>query len=195
MSEAKKIIGRRTIHEQAVHHWGGDFACGTSILPSPSEVRQMRQGGNDQAGRRIIDIIAQADINDKWLIESTARMPLDKIYGRLEKGTEYGYLDFLTQNFPDLLEKIKTKYGSIPLVKRSPYVDVFADEDAHHLINTISRLIPEEVYEIYLVDRESDAMVHFLERNFPQILEEIKVKYKILPVVKAAAVHQSTASP
>jgi len=149
------------------------------LVPAdPEYIRNMRKDGRKNAGRRAVDIIAD-NINSPGLLAQTKHDSLDVIYSVLEDRYENSYLDFLAHNFPEIIEEIKVKYGGIPQVVKSRYGDVFADFDDAHLIDTISRLTPEEVYNIYLVDRKSDAMIHFLERNFLQILEEIKVRHEL----------------
>ena len=165
-----------TFEERRERHFGADD-LGTVIPAKSDEIRKMRREGNKQAGRRGVEIMAD-DINSQWLMNTIPKLSLDRIYEILSGRTEYTYLDFLDRNFPQILEEIKAKYG-IPPVKRSRHIDIFAEEDEPHLIDTISRLRSFEVYTIYLKDRESDAMISFLERNFPHILIEIKAKHEI----------------
>ena len=165
-----------TFEERRERHHGADD-IGEFGPDEPERIKQMRKEGNKLAGRRGIDILGEVD--NPGLIALTQDVSLDHIYERLANRTENAYLDFLARNFQKILEEIKTTYGSIPPVVRSAYTDIFAEEDEPHLIDTISRLRSFEVYTIYLKDRESDAMISFLERNFPHILIEIKAKHEI----------------
>ena len=163
--------------ERVIRHHGIQ-GLGTIIPAEVAEIAKMRKEGNKLAGRRCNDIMAD-DINNMWLIEETMKDSLDYIYETIAERTENTYLDFIANNLPPILEDIKKTYGSIPPVKRSKYVDIFAEEDEPHLIDTVSRLSPEEVYLIYLKGRKTDAMISFLERNFPLIFMDIKKKYDI----------------
>ena len=166
-----------TFEERQARHHGIEELV-TLIPATPDEIRRMRKEGDKDAGRRGNDIMAD-DLNNPWLINQTKEDSLDYISRTIAERTENAYLDFIAYNFPHILEEIKATYGSIPPVKRSPYTDIFAEEDEPHLIDTISRLSSFEVYTIYLKDQESGAMISFLERNFPSILIEIKAKYEI----------------
>ena len=87
-------------------------------------------------------------------LAQTKHDSVDVMYSVLEDRFENTYLDFLAHNFPEILEEIKEKYGGIPQVVKSRYGDVFAEFDDVHLIDTVSRLSSDEIYEIYLVERE-----------------------------------------
>ena len=171
-----------TFEERQERHFGADD-IGKVLPVDPEYIKKMRRGGNKLAGRRGIDILGEVD--NPGLMSRTTDLPLDRIYKRLSERSENCYLDFLARNFPRIIEEINATYGSIPPVIRSPCTDIFAEEDEPHLIDTVSRLSSFEVYTIYLKDRESDAMISFLERNFPHILIEIKAKHEIPMMVSS----------
>jgi hypothetical protein len=151
--------------------------------PKRGIIKKLRKRGYKNAGRLVENILVE-DLNNpdpdvlariKDGLENHKEDQLGDIGDILQLSDEFTYLDFITHYFPEIIEELKDDcYERIlPLPRRSPYVNVFADLDDEYLIKTISRLTLEQINEIYLVYREGNAIIYFLERNFPEFLQDL----------------------